>query len=279
MTNFFAGLAHASRLLLLVVSVLTLEHPLKAVTLAFQPAPSVSRPTIRSTDHAGSSATTTQLSMVATLYGHPGTRSPLVNWAAYEVGIELEMGDLQKNPHPFGQIPCLTDDDDILVFESGAILQYFHQKTTAKQQWNPAEAAAITSWITWANASLDPICFLETPDGKVYDTGLKQPNRRISQLDQMLSSQKFLMGLEFSLADVAVASYLLYVLQFFPGALDTGMGSRWPNLKRYMKDCASRDAYGKAFGPNVQNILMEQLSSVADESSGNKENKKLFGMF
>jgi hypothetical protein len=26
----------------------------------------------------------------------------------------------------------------------------------------------VTSWISWANASLDPICFLETPDGKVW---------------------------------------------------------------------------------------------------------------
>jgi glutathione S-transferase len=99
-----------------------------------------------------------------TLYGHPGTRSPLCNWGAYEVGVEVEMGDLSKNPHPFGQIPCLTDDDDVLVFESGAILHYLHDKT--KDSLTKSRAAAVTSWITWANASLDPICFLETPDGK-----------------------------------------------------------------------------------------------------------------
>jgi glutathione S-transferase len=67
---------------------------------------------------------------MATLYGHPGTRSPLINWGAcYAVGVELTMGDLSKNPHPFGQIPCLPDDDDVLVFESGAILHYLHDKT------------------------------------------------------------------------------------------------------------------------------------------------------
>jgi glutathione S-transferase len=203
--------------------------------------------------------------LMATLYGHPGTRSPLVNWGAYEVGVELTMGDLSKNPHPFGQIPCLTDDDDVLVFESGAILHYLHDKT--KESLNKADAALVTSWITWANASLDPICFLETPDGKVYDTGLKQPNKRIDQLNNMLEKQSFLIGDQFSLADVAVASYLLYVLQFFR---DTDL-SRWPNIVRYMKDCASRPAYGQAFGENVQANMVDQLESDPE--------KKLFGMF
>jgi glutathione S-transferase/alpha,alpha-trehalase len=201
-----------------------------------------------------------------TLYGHPGTRSPLVNWAAYEVGLELTMGNLSQNPHPFGQIPCLTDADDVLVFESGAILQYLHDQT--KDKYSKAQAAAITSWITWANASLDPICFLETPDGKVYDTGLKQPNKKIDKLNsQMLANSKFLTGDDFTLADVAVASYLLYVLQFFPG---TDL-SRWPHLVRYMKECASRPAYAQAFGENARANLMGQLES--------EPNKKLFGMF
>ena len=126
-----------------------------------------------------------------TLYGHAGTRSPLCNWGAQEVGLDLTMGDLTKNPHPFGQIPCLTDDDsEVLVFESGAILQYFHDKT--KGEMTERQAAAVTSWIVWANSSLDPICFLETPDGKVYDTGLKKHNKRIDKLDELLSKSEFL---------------------------------------------------------------------------------------
>ena len=210
------------------------------------------------------------------LYGHPGTRSPLVNWGAYEMNLELKMApDLSANPHPFGQIPCLTDakNKDVVVFESGAILQYLHDLSKGKtKSWTPAQSAAITSWITWANASLDPICFLETPDGKVYDTGLKQPNKRIDVVERLLASNQYLLGDGedmFSLADVAVASYLLYVLQFFPG-VDI---SRWPNLIRYMKDCASRPAYAQAFGKNVQGYLVEKLEAKPKESG------KLFGMF
>lgn len=77
------------------------------------------------------------------------------------------------------------------------------------------------------------------------------------------------MGNDFTLADVAVASYLLYVVQFFP-QIDL---SRWPNVVRYMKDCASRPAYEKAFGSRVQGFLVEALDGMTGSE------KKLFGLF
>ena len=106
-----------------------------------------------------------------------------------------------------------------------------------------------------------------------YDTGLKSPNKRIAKLDQMLSDSQYLVPGGFSLADVAVSSYLLYVVQFFP---DVELHSKWPNVVRFMKDCAEREGYGKAFGSNVQSFLLNKLNDM--ESGGGKE-KKLFGMF
>lgn len=142
-----------------------------------------------------------------TLYGHPGTRSPLVNWACHELGVDFEMGDLAQNPHPFKQLPCLTDSNGAILFESGAILQYLNFEYA---KLTKAQLASVISWITWANASLDPICFLETPDGKVYDTGLKQRNKRIDVLESILGRQEYLVDdAGFSLADVAVSAYLL----------------------------------------------------------------------
>jgi len=206
-----------------------------------------------------------------TLYGSQGSRSPLVNWGAYELKVPLEMAqDLSSNPHPFRQIPCLVDNDSgAIVFESGAILLHLLDKADLGADFTDAEIGSIKSWIVWANASLDPICFLETPDGKVYDTGLKNPNRRIDVIENILSKETFLLGDKFSLADVAVAAYLLYVPQFFR---DIDL-SRWPNLVRYMRGCASRECYGKAFGEPVQQYLESAL-----ENMGNKKDK-LFGMF
>lgn len=220
-----------------------------------------------STHHVSRSSAIGMVSGDLVLYGSQGSRSPLCNWGAYELGLPLVMGDLSKNPHPFGQVPCLLSNEKELVFESGAILTYLYLQ--AKKDDSPERTAAILSWIAWANASLDPICFLETPDGRVYDTGLKKPNRRIDRLDAIFSKQDFLVEGGFSLADVAVASYLLYVPQFFR---DIDL-SRWPNVMRYMRDCASREAYGKAFG-EVQQYLVQTL----DEKMKGGEEKKLFGI-
>mmetsp|Transcript_25345 Transcript_25345/g.31175 ORF Transcript_25345/g.31175 Transcript_25345/m.31175 type:complete len:248 (-) Transcript_25345:342-1085(-) len=220
------------------------------------------------TSHVVRRSSSSQLNMALTLYGSMGSRSPLVNWAAYELNVPLEMGDLGENPHPFGQIPSLKDDGGTVVFESGAILNYLQRKSD--QNLDDKTMGFIFSWISWANASLDPICFLETPDGKVYDTGLKKPNKRIDTLDKMLSTSKFLMGETFTTADVAVASYLLYVPLFFR---DVDL-SRWPNVVRYMKDCVTRPAYGQAFTEQTQSLLLGLL-----ENMGNGGDKKFLGLF
>jgi glutathione S-transferase len=227
-----------------------------------------------------------------TLYGHPGTRSPLVNWACHELGIMNswvdEAADLSQNPHPFGQLPCLVasrrtvdrkstgdgtsssgsdeGDDGEVIFESGAILQYLYllyvqhreNGTMAGSSAVTSPTGSILSWIAWANASLDPVCFLETPQGKVYDTGLRADtkNRKLRRLDNILSRQPYLLGDEFTVADVAVASYLLYVVQFFP---DVDL-TPWPAIKSYMKACASRPSYRKAFGDRVASYLVERLA-------------------
>jgi hypothetical protein len=64
-----------------------------------------------------------------------------------------------------------------------------------------------------------------------------------------------LVGDGFSLADVAVASYLLYIPRNFPG---TDL-SQWPHLVDYMIACASRRGYAAAFGPDMQAFVLDEL--------------------
>jgi glutathione S-transferase/alpha,alpha-trehalase len=238
------------------------------------------------------------------LYGHPGSRSPLVNWAANELGISLKMGDLAENPHPFGKLPCLTDKNgEVGIFESGAILQYLQDKYGDNQKLSAGQSAALMSWIVWANASLEPICFLSSDDGKIRDTGLRggrNPNalKDIDRLDEILANvsrqqqrrppgqdkarlsspgppgsyppslssssrsssnpSAFLLGSDFTLADVAVASYLLFALRFYP---ETDL-SRWPNIVKYLYACASRKSYARAYGKDIQQSLLELLREM-----------------
>lgn len=89
----------------------------------------------------------------------------------------------------------------------------------------------------------------------------------------MLSKQKYLTGEEFTLADVAVSSYLLYVPQFFQGI---EIYSKWKHVARYMRDCASRELYGKAFGAGTQNYLVQEMDK---QIAAGGQDKKLFGLF
>ena len=203
-----------------------------------------------------SSLTSSSSGGVFTLYGSQGSRSPLVDWYLHEKQIPFEAKDPHdvSNPHPFGQVPALRqNEDDVEVFESGAILLYL---ADACGELADAKAKSNAySWVLWANASLDPICFKEDANGRVIDTGIKNDTKGMRRLDDVLSKREWLSGDAFGVADVAVAAYLLYVPQFFQGV----SFKRWPNVAKFMGRCCSRESYAKAFGPRVQSYLIAEL--------------------
>ena len=203
-----------------------------------------------------SSLTSSSSGGVFTLYGSQGSRSPLVDWYLHEKQIPFEAKDPHdvSNPHPFGQVPALRqNEDDVEVFESGAILLYL---ADACGELADAKAKSNAySWVLWANASLDPMCFKEDANGRVIDTGIKNDTKGMRRLDDVLSKREWLSGDAFGVADVAVAAYLLYVPQFFQGV----SFKRWPNVAKFMGRCCSRESYAKAFGPRVQSYLIAEL--------------------
>ena len=185
------------------------------------------------------------------LFGSQGSRSPLVNWYLHELDIPFTMGNRIENPHPFGQIPCLKDESTI-VFESGAILMYLADKYD-KELNTPEKRSAVNTWLVWANSSLDPILFKENERGQVIGTGAGVENKKLRILDSILSKSKYLLGdNKFSVADVAVASYLLYIPQFFGRSINF---SRYPAIASYMLTCCKRPAYRKAYPTETDQIV------------------------
>jgi glutathione S-transferase/alpha,alpha-trehalase len=159
-----------------------------------------------------------------------------------------------SNPHPFKQVPALVDGDAVEIFESGAILMYLCDKYGGEMYDSAEKRAKFGKWVVFANATLDPILFLENERGGVVDTGARGENKRLRALDSILAEREYLVDDVFSVADVAVGSYLLYVPQFFQ---DVSF-ARYPNLARYMGRLAMRDAYAKAFTPRVQAYLVDK---------------------
>lgn len=203
------------------------------------------------------------------LYGSQQSRSPLVNWYCYEANIPLTMKAPRPSPHPFGQVPCLTDNNGAVeVFESGAILLYLADKYGGGASSTPEKRAEYTKWVVWANAELDGLCFGQRMSGTMLD----QPERKLDTLDEILSRRPFILGEEFSVADVAVAAYLNYVPVFFPR-----VRLMRPNLTAYMQRCASRECFAKAFGDeHTQAVLMkcEQARASAQRNQGSSMMKR-----
>ena len=169
--------------------------------------------------------------MAVTLHGSPQSRSPLVNWYAIEAGIPFSMAPPRPSNHPFGQIPFLTDDDCVEVFESGACLLYLADKYKSS---SAVERASWTKWVVWANSELDGLCFGAVPgDHRVRGESMSRPDvRSVGRLDEILGEREWLVGDEFSVADAAVASYLNCAL----AALQTR--DRRPGLQMELNDYA-----------------------------------------
>ena len=213
-----------------------------------------------------------------TLHGSQGSRSPLVNWYLHELKAPFTQAAPRPSPHPFGQIPCLTDSPgDVEIFESGAILLYLADKLDDRCS-TAADRAKYTKWVVWANSSLDPICFMEDGNGRVLGTKLDQPGRAVSVLEDILADRDYLVGDELSVADVAVASYLLYVPLFFPSTKLVGI----PNIVKYMQRCCERPEFEEAFGGQHAELVRRKCGEFLEDGGGGggkPKEKKMFGIF
>eukprot|EP00611_Tribonema_gayanum_P025394 TRINITY_DN5764_c0_g1_i1.p1 TRINITY_DN5764_c0_g1~~TRINITY_DN5764_c0_g1_i1.p1 ORF type:complete len:243 (-),score=87.92 TRINITY_DN5764_c0_g1_i1:557-1213(-) len=185
------------------------------------------------------------------------SRAPMVRWYLHELGLGAKckisdpMADAEaakRNPSPFGKMPSLCDMENgkpIGIFESGAVLMYLADKYTNLD--TPAKRANLNQWLFFVNASLCPLIMRQDPSGKVTGTALSQDPlpKDIAALEKILGERAWLAGDDFSAADVAAGSYLLYVKELFK---DVDM-SRLPNTAAYMERCRKRPGYAVAWPP------------------------------
>jgi len=177
-----------------------------------------------------------------------------VNWYCEEFDIPLEMRDPRPSPHPFNQVPHLSDDDGVEVFESGAILLYLADKYGGLA--TPEQRAKYTKWVMWANSTLEEICFGPGFSGPQLGAPAGSgPGKALAVLERMLGESDYLVDSEFSVADVAIASYLNYIPVFFG---QVSLQSK-PNIAAYMKRCAARPAFAKAFGAKHAQAVAAQV--------------------
>lgn len=167
------------------------------------------------------------------LYGNPlSTCTRKVLTALFETGTPYEMHviDFAKREHkqephlsrqPFGQIPAI-DDDGFMLFESRAICRYISAKSGDKLV--PAtikERALMDQWssVEQSNFSAPAMKFVyhfvfrRPQEQAVLDAALASLETAFSALEKPLTSQPFLAGEKFTIADIGYMPYLDHLVK------------------------------------------------------------------
>lgn len=196
------------------------------------------------------------------LYHSPQSRSVRPRWLLEEIGAPYELVrlDLSKQEHktpaylqihPHGAVPALIDGDLALI-ESAAICAYLADKFPAARLAPPvgtADRGRYYQWMFYAMATLEPPViqlFLHTirlPEAERSAAIVDQSQASFAQVADViagaLAGKPFLLGDQFSAADVLVGSTLVWS-QFM------GLLSKHPALGDYVQRLSSRPAFQRA---------------------------------
>jgi glutathione S-transferase len=198
------------------------------------------------------------------IYGTSMSRAGRALWAAEELGIKFEhvptgIGEsgsrkpefLKINPN--GHVPAI-DDDGTIVWESMAINLYLAEKYGKAPMW-PAKVqdrAHAYQWSFWGITETEGhliTTFLNRmmlPEGQRNEQAAKSALEALKAplkvLDDHLKSRQYLLGQDFTIADLNVASVLLLAPM-----LNVDM-SAFPAAKAWLDKCLSRPAMQKSRG-------------------------------
>ena len=176
-----------------------------------------------------------------------------------EIGCDFKVTavDLSKNEQlkpdfkkisPFGKIPVIVDhENQESVFESGAILMYLADKYN--KFYEAKDRNVINQWLMAQMGTIGPMLgqhhqFHHYNPGKSQfgeERFFKIAKRLYSELDERLSSSKYLAGNDYTIADIATWPWFARHEWH-----DIGLNN-YKNLTRWYLDIASRKAVIKGY--------------------------------
>lgn len=191
------------------------------------------------------------------IYGMPQSRAFRALWAAKELGLEYQnvphgfaevKTDEYKSINPNQKMPALQDGD-VTLCESMAINLYLARKYD-KGLWpkDVADEGRTYQWSFWAITEVEKPILTVLLDvvGMVKKTpeeiaaAKKELEKPLKVLDQALAGRDYLLGKDFSIADLNVAA----VLSWAKGAkIDLGP---YPHISAWLDRCLARPAFAAA---------------------------------
>jgi glutathione S-transferase len=203
------------------------------------------------------------------------SQSERIVWLCEELGVPYALkrydrrADNKLAPpeykalHPMGIAPIITDDD-LVLGESGAIVEYIVQTYGSGRLVLKRGDAGFTDYLYWfhfANGTLQPtigrIMALERADPSEKNAPLQMAKERLAlvltTLEKRLGAVPYLAGDALTAADI-MSVFSLTTMRLFR-ATDL---SPYPNVLAYLQRIGARDAYRRAMAkadPNLTPVL------------------------
>ena len=161
-------------------------------------------------------------------------------------GEQKESSFLKINPN--GRIPAIVDrcENDLTIFESGAIMIYLAEKEGKLLPEDPAKKAKVLQWLMFQMGGIGPMMgqanvfyrYFPEKIQSVIDRYQNESKRLFTVINDYLGDNEYLAG-DFSLADIANWSWIR--IHKWSGVEIDDL----PNLERWMKIVGDRPACKK----------------------------------
>ncbi len=201
------------------------------------------------------------------LYSLPTPNGVKVSIMLEETGLPYEphLVDFGKNDQltpefislsPNNKIPAILDPNGpggkpLALFESGAILIYLAEKTGKFLAHDPAERYQTIQWVMWQMGGIGPMFgqlgFFYKFAGKDYedkrprDRYVAESKRLLGVLDQRLEGRQWIMGDDYSIADIATFGWVRNLVGFYEAGELVGFDD-FLNVKRVLAAFVARPA-------------------------------------
>jgi GSH-dependent disulfide-bond oxidoreductase len=197
---------------------------------------------------------------------------------AYQlIPVDTSMGD-QHVPafraiNPNGKVPAIVDLEgpggkEARVFDSSAILLYLGEKT-GRLIGSPADRPELLSWLLFIATGIGPfsgqaVHFQHAAPEKLsyaVNRYRREIERHYEVLDKHLQGREFIVGKEYSIADIAAWGWLDRAARVLPG--DTDPLTDFPNLARWFRAIDSRPAVAKARAVGKNHAFKKEMDEEA----------------
>lgn len=157
-----------------------------------------------------------------------------------------------------------SDDTPIAIFESGAILLYLAQKYDVFLPKDASKNAQTLSWLMWQMGSAPFLgggfghfyAYAPYPIEYAINRYAMEVKRQLDVLDKHLASHQFMVGDEYTVADMAIFPWYgrLCLGELYVGANDTGeynayeflSAHEYKNVVRWAKQIADKETTKRA---------------------------------